>query len=103
MSSSMASEALTRHPELQNPGDSSRLGDGGYRGSSMDLPLIPASRRFGAALLVVQSEQEQELRLRPARSFWRELGRGIFLPLWRPTVLSIGNVQEDLTLSPNSK
>lgn len=36
------------------PRDSSNLVDSGCRGSSMDLPLLPASRRAGTALLVVQ-------------------------------------------------
>lgn len=70
------------------PGDSNRLGSGGYRGSSMDLSLIPASRRSGAALLVVQREQKQELSLHPSRSSLRELGRSILLLLWRAKVLS---------------
>lgn len=35
------------------PRDSSNLADGGCRGSSVDLPLLPASGRAGAALLVV--------------------------------------------------
>lgn len=36
------------------PRDSSSLADGGCRGSSTDLPLLPASRRAGAVLLPVQ-------------------------------------------------
>lgn len=60
----------------------------------MDLPLIPVSRRAGAALLVVQRELQQELRLHPARSSLRELGRSILLLLWRPKVLSIWQCPE---------
>lgn len=37
------------------PRDSSSLADGGCRGSSMDLTLLPASGRAGATLLMMQS------------------------------------------------
>lgn len=60
----------------------------------MDLFMIPASRRAGAALLVVQREQEQELRLHPARSSLRQLGRSILLLPWRPKVLSFWQCPE---------
>lgn len=76
------------------PEDRSRLGGGGYKGSPMDLSLIPASRRFRAALLGVQRVQEQKFRLYLARSSLRELGRSILLLLCRPKVLSIWQCPE---------
>ncbi|KAJ7412899.1 hypothetical protein BTVI_45002 [Pitangus sulphuratus] len=51
-------------PDILNssiPRDSSSPKDGGYKGSSTDLTLIPATRRAGVALQVVQRRNHIDL------------------------------------------